>query len=230
VGDGVVSRNPFYSGRFFHSLTNFTFVVNLFAESQSLLFRSVFPFMIAVRGASGSVSAVAIPSIQVGFSILKQTRMDIMFSRFPSQSLLFRSVFPFAAERAAAEILVELSQSLLFRSVFPFVNEDGATDDRCEVSQSLLFRSVFPFRWPSSSGLASGTKSQSLLFRSVFPLSDCSRHRGRRDLGRNPFYSGRFFHSLKRGYASGIGIRSQSLLFRSVFPFAEQCTYLCHGR
>jgi len=87
-------------------------------------------------------------------------------------------------------------------------------------SQSLLFRSVFPFAAILIPGVLVFFLSQSLLFRSVFPFYMRHRRPVSPRCGRNPFYSGRFFHS---NFYSNIQLKrkvtSQSLLFRSVFPF-----------
>jgi len=64
--------------------------------SQSLLFRSVFPFGILILALGGLAYVVAIPSIQVGFSI-PSVKLELKAVKNLSQSLLFRSVFPFPA-------------------------------------------------------------------------------------------------------------------------------------
>ena len=138
-----LSRNPFYSGRFFHS--------------------------IGAVPAGALILRVAIPSIQVGFSILHRS-MHRSMHRSWSQSLLFRSVFPFEKGKRRRLLFSAMSQSLLFRSVFPFGqgrlphgNEEG------EVAIPSI-QVGFSIRIASNPDLAKVVLSQSLLFRSVFPF------------------------------------------------------------
>jgi len=215
---------------------------------------------------------VAIPSIQVGFSIPDK---DWVASNpvLQSQSLLFRSVFPLSDCSGHRGWRSVESQSLLFRSVFP-LETSTQFKARCLLSQSLLFRSVFPLgmrrilvwalrrsRNPFYSGrffhFKAGMRyhgvqvvcrnpfysgrffhwimkketmkkeregSQSLLFRSVFPLVVVTEPQIVVPKSRNPFYSGRFFHCRSLTPSKDWIKESQSLLFRSVFPFPAQRT------
>ncbi len=112
-------RNPFYSGRFFHSgrdqgrprnpgggVAIPSIQVGFFTpkegvrrpvtagrRSQSLLFRSVFSLAEVAEPQAGRDQGVAIPSIQVGFFTRKYPPASPASGRSVSQSLLFRSVF-----------------------------------------------------------------------------------------------------------------------------------------
>jgi len=100
----LVSRNPFYSGRFFHWREEGPYNPRG-KESQSLLFRSVFPLLYPEKGRNAS-AYVAIPSIQVGFSIALPDGTTLVTYKM-SQSLLFRSVFPFRDESSTYTGTVE---------------------------------------------------------------------------------------------------------------------------
>ncbi len=161
-------------------------------SSQSLLFRSVFSLMKREVHFVKYGNSVAIPSIQVGF-FTPDANVGIVtgeISRNPFYSGRF-----FHSERSpyvivwAGEVAIPSIQVGFFtRPPYP------GGDRRGGESQSLLFRSVFSLR------AVPGT---------VRP--------GRRAKGRNPFYSGRFFHSASAKFYTGHFSRSQSLLFRSVF-------------
>jgi len=137
------SRNPFYSGRFFHSEGGDVFI------HVSALCRN--PFY------SGR------------FFHSKEMKKEVKgeVSRNPFYSgRFFHSRLLAALVRNAVR-----SQSLLFRSVFSLGNEsEGKGSEDGVQSQSLLFRSVFSLRefFPSASTMT--PLSQSLLFRSVFSL------------------------------------------------------------
>ncbi len=186
---------------------------------------------------------------------------------FASQSLLFRSVFSLLALPGSPGVARRKSQSLLFRSVFslrcgpdrrhglrgdvaiPSIQVGFFTQRRmkmvckvCGGSQSLLFRSVF------SLTLASGVSVHHFVAIPSIQVGFFTRilRKPFRSIrfGRNPFYSGRFFHSMgleleraaerdmvaipsiQVGFFTSLWTsrrgsrrwwRSQSLLFRSVF-------------
>ena len=163
----VYGRNPFYSGRFFHSRNNVPIYVTV-GKSQSLLFRSVFPFGQRVLPC-GSKEGVAIPSIQVGFSI---TWCCAGRSVNPqkSQSLLFRSVFPF--EGGATWCCVGRSSRNPFYSgrFFHWGMRSLPLRKKQEVAiPSIQVGFSISNRREDKAGVSS--MSQSLLFRSVFPLA-----------------------------------------------------------
>ncbi len=164
---------------------------------------------------------VAIPSIQVGFFTQRERRKK-------------------------DEKICVLSQSLLFRSVFSLkfcIRTFWRTDNKVAIP-SIQVGFFTPCRFFPADELVE--RSQSLLFRSVFSLFGVvAKAFGLRN-GRNPFYSGRFFHSsssnprcVEREFVAIPSIqvgfftliimkhclmrlkKSQSLLFRSVFSLKK---------
>jgi len=163
------------------------------AWSQSLLFRSVFPLSRRPRNIR-RCRMVAIPSIQVGFSIERYYADNEDRSggavAIPSIQVGFSIRQCVQLRRRKGD----WSQSLLFRSVFPFCSQT------LNSASTLMSRNPFYsgrfFHW----GRNFATHVQ-----------DC--------ICRNPFYSGRFFHlRVMKIEVVGLSEPSQSLLFRSVFP------------
>ncbi len=112
------SRNPFYSGRFFHSQNGTADRAGRNQKSQSLLFRAVFSLERGYTHVVGS-GCVAIPSIQVGFFTLEARGMLDKWNRqgvaIPSIQVGFFTLQ--VGNRGGARQATK-SQSLLFRSVF----------------------------------------------------------------------------------------------------------------
>jgi len=113
-----LSRNPFYSGRFFHSATG-------------------------LQGRHGVVVFVAIPSIQVGFSIrprnMRRSKMEDV--AIPSIQVGF-SIRVQLSEDGRIQIIVAIPSIQVGFSI-PSVSKSCSINR--SGSQSLLFRSVFPF-------------------------------------------------------------------------------------
>ncbi len=137
-------RNPFYSGRFFHSFSGSRRPSSASTRSQSLLFRSVFSL-----GCNGR---------------------ELSSQQRPSQSLLFRSVFSLTVREAELMWCPMMSQSLLFRSVFSLGGAGGGLVQGFAVAIPSIQVGFFT------------------------PRKDKGCH-GLTPSRRNPFYSGRFFHS-----------------------------------
>jgi len=217
--DASGCRNPFYSGRFFHSELVGLSEPRTSQKSQSLLFRSVFPFYEDYENRSGGIE-VAIPSIQVGFSIQSGggwTSTGSAFSRNPFYSGRFFHSPEIVSElnrnqekvaipsiQVGFSILLSNKEAFIaaysrnpfysgrfFHSLRRFVVKQG--------SLSVAIPSIqvgFSIQRNSACPLSREGGSQSLLFRSVFPFLGCrTRYFPSTARSRNPFYSGRFFHS-----------------------------------
>jgi len=141
------------------------------------------------------LGSVAIPSIQVGFSIpsaVRLTHIKTGMRRNPFYSGRFfhsknypplfgvgKSRNPFYSGRFFHSSFSRTKRSAGGQRRNPFYSGRffhskyvvGLPRGGCIMSQSLLFRSVFPFTSVGWRG-ARPVKSQSLLFRSVFPFFD----------------------------------------------------------
>ncbi len=162
------SRNPFYSGRFFHSrelgVVDFNAV-----KSQSLLFRSVFSLPATPRGRD--------------------------HRRGGSQSLLFRSVFSLAAERDM-EILEARMVAIPSIQVgfFTRPRPPQRWQSRKVAIPSIQVGFFTPLR--GMPGAANWIMVAIPSIQVGFFTHEGGENGRAGKVCRNPFYSGRFFHSI----------------------------------
>jgi len=170
---GAVSRNPFYSGRFFHS--------------------APFP----ERSVLADARKVAIPSIQVGF--FTRLRQNFIPATSPGRNPFYSGRFFHSVCPAFPDHVFCRSQSLLFRSVFSLPPHGG--EIRPAHPEVAIPSIQVGFFTPDRSALLANAPkcSRNPFYSGRFFHSAALIRNSIRWGGRNPFYSGRFFHSGETG-------------------------------